>query len=102
MSCRCGSQWKDSNGDGVMRRVVTSPHAHLVTGAPSGLLAMWAISLGPVAFTPLVDGHDATRNQASKERKSTRGSSDAFHHSDLCHGQRVIAFQSLGHLDDEG
>jgi hypothetical protein len=35
-----GSQWQDGAGDGVMRklgRVVTSPHAHLVTGALGGL-----------------------------------------------------------------
>jgi hypothetical protein len=89
VSRRHGSQWKGGNGDGVMRRVVTSPHAHLVTGALSGLdrlLTMWATVLGPVISTPLVAGHDATRKQAWKERKSTRGSSDAFHQSDLCHG----------------
>ncbi|KAJ3526006.1 hypothetical protein NM208_g11393 [Fusarium decemcellulare] len=44
-----GSQWKNGSGDGVMRRVITSPHAHLVTGALSGLdesLAMWALGRG--------------------------------------------------------
>lgn len=90
-----------------MRRVVTSPHAHLVTGVLIGLdrlLVMWATVLGLVVSTPLVAGvagRDATRSQASRQRKSTRGSSCTFQHSDLCHGQRVIAFQRLGHLDDE-
>lgn len=90
MCRRHGSQWKGGNGDGVMCRVVTSPHAHLVTGALGGLdglLAMWATVLGPKASASLVAGHDATRKQAWEERKSTRGSPDAFHHSDLCHGQ---------------
>ena len=72
MPRRHGSQWKDSNGDGVMRRVVTSPHAHLVTGVLIGLdrlLVMWATVLGLVVSTPLVAGvarRDATRSQASK------------------------------------
>ena len=55
-----------------MRRVVTSPHAHLVTGVLIGLdrlLVMWATVLGLVVSTPLVAGvagRDATRSQASK------------------------------------
>jgi len=54
-----------------MRRVVTSPHAHLVTGVLIGLgrlLGMWATVLGPVVSTPLVAGvagRDATRSHAS-------------------------------------
>ena len=72
MRRRHGSQWKDNNGDGVMHRVVTSPHAHLVTGVLIGLdrlLGMWATVLGLVVSTPLVagvTGRDATRSQASK------------------------------------
>lgn len=68
-----GSGGRGGAGDGVMRRVITSPHAHLVTGALCRLDAV----VGDVGgLQPLKGGREVTHTDARTlrmPRESGRG-----------------------------
>lgn len=89
-----GSSRRGGAGDGVMRRVITSPHAHLVTGA---LCRLDAVVADVGGLQPLKGGREVTHTDAHAlrmprervgegERATEHAGYLACHHSGPCRG----------------